>query len=89
MGGASIWHWVVVGLVVMLFFGKGKISEMMGDVAKGIKAFKKGMSEEDEAAAAKSVQTTANEPVRTLEHQPPAASTPSGATTSLNDRKAV
>ena len=47
MGGASIWHWVVVGLVVMLLFGRGKISEMMGDVAKGIKAFKKGMSDED------------------------------------------
>jgi sec-independent protein translocase protein TatA len=51
MGGASIWHWIVVGLIVVLLFGRGKISEMMGDVAKGIKAFKKGMSE-DEAAAA-------------------------------------
>ena len=49
MGGASIWHWVIVGIVVMLLFGRGKISEMMGDVAKGIKAFKKGMSDEDAA----------------------------------------
>ena len=47
MGGASIWHWIVVGLIVVLLFGRGKISDMMGDVAKGIKAFKKGMSEED------------------------------------------
>ncbi len=47
MGGASIWHWIVVGLIVVLLFGRGKISDMMGDVAKGIKAFKKGMSDED------------------------------------------
>ena len=47
MGGASIWHWVVVGGIVMLLFGRGKISEMMGDVAKGIKSFKKGMAEDD------------------------------------------
>ena len=48
MGGVSIWHWIVVGLIVMLLFGRGKISDMMGDVAKGIKAFKKGMSEEED-----------------------------------------
>ncbi len=70
MGGASIWHWVVVGLIVMLLFGRGKISEMMGDVAKGIKAFKKGMSEEEaEAAAAGTTPTTPTEPVRTIDHQ--------------------
>jgi sec-independent protein translocase protein TatA len=48
MGGFSIWHWLVVGIVVMLLFGKGRFSDMMGDVAKGIKSFKKGMSEEEE-----------------------------------------
>ena len=52
MGGFSIWHWLVVGVLVLLLFGKGRFSDMMGDVAKGIKSFKKGMSEEDEAAAA-------------------------------------
>jgi sec-independent protein translocase protein TatA len=52
MGGLSIWHWLVVGVLVLLLFGKGRFSDMMGDVAKGIKSFKKGMSEEDEAAAA-------------------------------------
>ena len=51
MGGVSIWHWLVVGVIVLLLFGRGKISEMMGDVAKGIKAFKKGMTEEEAAAA--------------------------------------
>ena len=70
MGGASIWHWIVVGLIVMLLFGRGKISEMMGDVAKGIKAFKKGMTEEEaEAAAAGTTPATPTEPVRTIDHQ--------------------
>jgi sec-independent protein translocase protein TatA len=52
MGGVSIWHWIVVGVVVLLLFGRGKVSELMGDVAKGIKAFKKGMSDDEAAAAA-------------------------------------
>ena len=51
MGSLSIWHWIVVIAVVLLLFGRGKISELMGDVAQGIKAFKKGMSD-DEAAKA-------------------------------------
>jgi sec-independent protein translocase protein TatA len=51
MGSFSIWHWLVVGIVLLLLFGKGRFSEMMGDVAKGIKNFKKGMTEEEEEAA--------------------------------------
>lgn len=50
MGGFSVWHWLIVGILVLLLFGKGKFSGMMGDVAKGIKEFKKSMAEEDEAA---------------------------------------
>ena len=46
-GGFSIWHWLIVGLVVLLLFGKGRFSDMMGDVAKGLKSFKQGMSEDD------------------------------------------
>jgi sec-independent protein translocase protein TatA len=49
MGATSIWHWVILLLIVVLLFGRGKISEIMGDVAKGIKSFKKGMSEDEEA----------------------------------------
>jgi sec-independent protein translocase protein TatA len=49
MGSFSIWHWLIVLVVVLLLFGRGKIPELMGDMAKGIKSFKKGMSEEDEA----------------------------------------
>ena len=90
MGGERIWDWIVVGLVVMLLFGRGKISEMMGDVAKGIKAFKKGMSD-DEAAAeptqTTTVQTTTVEPVKTLDHQPAHSAAATTAGTTLGDRK--
>ncbi|WP_112664237.1 twin-arginine translocase TatA/TatE family subunit [Microvirga flavescens] len=72
MGGTSIWHWIVVGLIVVLLFGRGKISDMMGDVAKGIKAFKKGMAEDD---SAKPAQPAAAEPARTIDHQSAANST--------------
>jgi sec-independent protein translocase protein TatA len=48
MGGFSLWHWLVVGVIILLLFGKGRFSDMMGDVAKGIKSFKKGMSEDDD-----------------------------------------
>ena len=48
MGGLSIWHWLIVGIAILLLFGKGRFSDMMGDVAHGLKSFKKGMSEEDD-----------------------------------------
>jgi sec-independent protein translocase protein TatA len=51
MGSFSIWHWMLFGAVALLLFGgKGKISDLMGDVAKGIKSFKKGMAEDETAA---------------------------------------
>ncbi|GAU84380.1 twin-arginine translocase TatA/TatE family subunit [Bosea sp. BIWAKO-01] len=59
MGGVSIWHWIVVGVIVMLLFGRGKVSELMGDVAKGIKSFKKGMAE-DEPTTPPPAATTAD-----------------------------
>ena len=50
MGSLSIWHWLVVIAVALLFFGgRGKISGVMGDFAEGIKAFKKGMQDDDTA----------------------------------------
>ncbi|MEF2550042.1 twin-arginine translocase TatA/TatE family subunit [Aurantimonas sp. A2-1-M11] len=52
MGSFSIWHWLIVLAVVLLLFGRGKIPELMGDVAKGIKSFKKGMSEDETETAA-------------------------------------
>ena len=65
MGSLSIWHWLIVGAVLLLVFGgRGKISDMMGDVAKGIKAFKKGMADEDTAEASKS-----DAPIKTIDHK--------------------
>ena len=63
MGSFSIWHWLIVLVVVLLLFGRGKIPELMGNVAKGIKNFKKGMSDEEAAAAdkAKTVDHKADE----------------------------
>ena len=53
MGGFSVWHWILFLLVALLLFGgSGKISSIKTDVAQGIKSFKKGMAEDDEAAQA-------------------------------------
>ena len=76
MGGASIWHWVVVGVVVMLLFGRGKISELMGDAAKGIKAFKKGMSDDEAAPSADAAGSG-----KTIDHAPPSPAAAQQTTT--------
>ena len=75
MGGLSVWHWLIfLAVALLLFGGSGKISSIMGDVAKGIKSFKKGMSEDDETAKKddpfkkdepKSIEATAAKPVQT------------------------
>ena len=58
MGMTSIWHWLILLVVMLLLFGAGKIPKLMGDMASGIKAFKKGMKDDegpaDTAAAAPS-----------------------------------
>ena len=51
MGGFSLWHWVIVLVVVLLLFGRGRVSEIMGDFGKGIKSFKQGLSEDDKPAS--------------------------------------
>jgi len=73
MGSMSVWHWILVLAVgLLLFGGRGKISDLMGDFAKGIKSFKKELSEDEKAET---------EPVKTdpkpIDHQPTPASTPS------------
>ncbi len=50
MGSMSLMHWMVVLAIVLVLFGAGKLPRVMGDFAKGIKAFKAGMKEEDETA---------------------------------------
>ena len=87
MGSLSIWHWIIAGAVVLLLFGgRGKISELMGDFAKGIKSFKKGLADEDKA----------DEPVKTdpktIDHQPvppPAAGATPVATAAPADNRKV
>lgn len=49
MGFGSLWHWGIVLVVVLILFGRGRISEIMGDFGSGIKSFKQGMSDEDGA----------------------------------------
>jgi sec-independent protein translocase protein TatA len=67
MGGLSIWHWIIVGAVVLIVFGgKGKISDIMGDVAKGIKSFKKGLAEESDKSE---LQPPSEPTVRSVDHQ--------------------
>ncbi len=61
MGSFSIWHWMIVLLVVLLLFGSGKVSNLMGDFAKGIKSFKKNMAEEDV-----SMETSADRPAGSI-----------------------
>ncbi len=78
MGGMSIWHWMLFGAVALLLFGgKGKISDIMGDVAKGIKSFKKGMAEDDSEA-----KPAAPTPPRASKIAPARRSTPTRRTRS-------
>ncbi len=72
MGSFSIWHWLIVLMVVLLLFGSGKVSNLMGDFAKGIKSFKKNMAEDGDASMEASA---ADKPAGTI-------SPPSSATTS-------
>ena len=66
MGSLSIWHWIIVIAVVLLLFGRGKISELMGDVAQGIKAFKKGMSDDEKPPRPSRDRADP----KTIDHQP-------------------
>jgi sec-independent protein translocase protein TatA len=67
MGSMSIWHWIIVLAVgLLLFGGRGKISELMGDFAKGIKSFKKGLSEDEKAE-----EPAKTDPIKTIDHQAP------------------
>jgi sec-independent protein translocase protein TatA len=60
MGSLSIWHWAIILVVVFLVFGgKGKISDLMGDAGKGIKSFKKGLADDTEDA--KTLEANATE----------------------------
>ncbi|MXN64565.1 twin-arginine translocase TatA/TatE family subunit [Stappia sp. GBMRC 2046] len=61
--GISFWQILIIAVIIVLLFGRGKISELMGDVAKGIKSFKKGLNEDEAAEAEK------DDP-KTIDHNP-------------------
>lgn len=85
MGSMSIWHWLVVGAIALLLFGgKGKISDIMGDVAKGIKSFKKGMAEDEQTAKTEAAPGES----KTLDQQAAARSTESAAAPAAEKQKA-
>jgi sec-independent protein translocase protein TatA len=67
MGSFSIWHWLIVLAVVLLLFGRGKIPELMGDVAKGIKNFKSGMAEDETVATAEDGKTVEHKATETVD----------------------
>jgi sec-independent protein translocase protein TatA len=84
MGSLSIWHWLIVLAVVLLLFGgRGKISQLMGDFGKGLSAFKKGVGAEEtppqqagqpgDAAKPISAQATTSQPAGSQAHQDNAA----------------
>ncbi|HEX3347552.1 MAG TPA: twin-arginine translocase TatA/TatE family subunit [Acetobacteraceae bacterium] len=79
MGSFSIWHWLIVLLVVLLLFGSGKVSTLMGDFAKGIKSFKKNMAEEHDA----SMEASAEKP-GTIAPPGPRTTTGTTQTTAAN-----
>ncbi|HTM95161.1 MAG TPA: twin-arginine translocase TatA/TatE family subunit, partial [Croceibacterium sp.] len=70
MGSMSLWHWIIVALIVLILFGRGRISEVMGDFGKGITSFKKGLSEEEKKKD--------EEPARQI--APPPAAAPADTT---------
>jgi len=77
MGGLSVWHWLIfLAVALLLFGGSGKISSIMGDVAKGIKSFKKGMADDEDTA--KTDPAKKDEPPKVIEAAKPQAA-PAGA----------
>ncbi len=68
MGAFSIWHWLIVLVVVLVLFGgKGKISALMGDFGKGLKSFKKGMKDDEGADASSDPKSIDSEKTATVE----------------------
>jgi sec-independent protein translocase protein TatA len=78
MGGLSIWHWLALLVVVgVLFGGRGKITNVMGDFAKGIKAFKQGMKEDE---------TAQSETPKVTQQQTAGSAAPTGTERAATDR---
>jgi sec-independent protein translocase protein TatA len=84
MGSMSVWHWIIVLAVgLLLFGGRGKISDLMGDFAKGIKSFKKGLAEDE-----KPEEPAKADPMKTIEPSSTGGPVAGGAPASAEQRKA-
>jgi sec-independent protein translocase protein TatA len=81
MGSFSLMHWIVVLAIILILFGAGKLPRVMGDFAKGIKAFKAGMREDEE-------ETPAAAPPQ-VSPPPAAAATAASAETAERPRQTV
>ena len=66
MGGLSIWHLLILAVLLLLLFGGNRFSSMMGDVAKGLKSFKQGMADEDDEKVRRYDEQRRNDPPRQL-----------------------
>ena len=66
MGGLSIWHILILAIILLLLFGGNRFSSMMGDVAKGLKSFKQGMADDDDEKFRRFEEQRRNEPPRQL-----------------------
>ena len=66
MGGFSIWHILIFAIILLLLFGGNRFSSMMGDVAKGLKSFKQGMSDDDDDARKRYEEKRRGEPPRSI-----------------------
>ena len=86
MGGLSLWHWLVVIILVLLLFGKGRISDMMGDLGKGLKSFKQGMAEEDKVDERRDPRSLPRNGDRPIDVTPEARRTEEPAPRSSDDR---
>lgn len=89
MGSFSIWHWLLVAVVIILLFGAKKVPSAMGDLAKGIKAFKRGLNDDSDAAQANATPATpAPTPVAQAPAQPTAAASAPVTAPGVTDHKA-
>ncbi|GGD57152.1 twin-arginine translocase TatA/TatE family subunit [Erythrobacter arachoides] len=79
MGSFSIWHWLIVLVIVLVLFGRGRVADIMGDFGKGISSFKKGMNEDPERPAEPTAQIQAPAPPVAPTPAPPTAATPAPA----------
>jgi sec-independent protein translocase protein TatA len=79
MGGFSLWHILIFAVILLLLFGGNRFSAMMGDVAKGLKSFKKGMSEDDEPKSDQSKPRRIDDRPIDVTPEPPRPAEPTAA----------